>query len=207
MQRTSDALLTQLRSPLPSQSQIVGGTGIAPAYQLISSILTVPATAGSAVTAGTEAAASPSIKLLYASARPSSFLLLPELQALQEANLGRLDVSLFSEEGLGEGKTWSSIIKGRLGVRGSGQVGGLPTLQGRIQLADLQKGLSTSSVSTEQGSGGAEGRAILVIGTEGMVESMAGRRGMTREGRVTQGRLGGLLSQVSGVREQEVWKL
>lgn len=177
--------------PLEEVVFIVGGTGVAPAYQLINSTLSKAAAATSPTSTST-----PKFRLLYAAASPSSFLLLPELKALQESHPDRLQIGLFVErdetpaaDGLGLGRV--------LGLGGQRSVGGFKATTGRIGQRDIANALSASSPDTPR-------RAILVCGPNGMVDAIAGPR--SADGR-SQGPLGGVLAKIEGVKRGEVWKL
>ncbi len=68
---------------------VVGGTGITPAYQLLTNLFGRPATA--------QAGKAPKIDVLYATPDIDNALLLPQLHALAEANKDKVSISLFAE--------------------------------------------------------------------------------------------------------------
>ncbi|CAO1636429.1 unnamed protein product [Sympodiomycopsis kandeliae] len=176
--------------PLEEVVMIVGGTGIAPAYQLINSTLKKQS---SEVLEDS----GPRFRLLYAAPSPSSFLLLPELKQLQESHPERLQIGLWVERD--ESPAADGIGLGRmLGLGGQRSIGGLKALTGRIGEKDLNQSLGPIAYD------GQHRRAILVCGPEPMVQAIAGPRAI--DGR-SQGPLGGILGKIPGVERGEVWKL
>ena len=80
--------------PVPDRIvMVVGGTGITPAYQLLTNLF---GRAGRATT-NTPASKVPKIDVLYATPDLDNSLLLPDLHALADANQDKVSVSLFVE--------------------------------------------------------------------------------------------------------------
>lgn len=168
--------------------QVVGGTGIAPAYQLISSTLTQASENAQKP--------SPTFRLLYGAPSPSSLLLLPELQALQKAHPDRLQVDLWVEQDEGAGRSMASSLFKMVGQSGQRKFGGLSASTGQIGESDLRKALAIPRNEEKKR------RAILVCGPDGMIEAIAG----AKQGPL-QGALQGALANVEGVEREEVYKL
>jgi cytochrome-b5 reductase len=161
---------------------LVGGTGITPAYQLITSILGHPERPF-------PPGVIPRISLVYAATKPSSLLLLPELKRLQEAYGDRLRVDLFVDEhDKSTSPSWTDVLlRRRHGVRE-----GFKVKQGRLNDKDIGEVLRRHN---------ADSRRILVSGPDGMIDSLAGPKKGKR-----QGDLGGMLLR-AGCKEEEVYKL
>lgn len=212
------------KAPLDEIVFIAGGTGISPAYQLLSSILASsradldppqparPMPPPSTTSPIEQQTSLPRFTLLYAAPSPSSLLLLPELKALQEAHPERLSIQLWTEQRAADNTSDTAeesslpAVVAKLGrlipnLPGLGpkEIEGLPLHTGRLSLNDLKKRLPyPSTESTKR-------RAILIAGPEAMVESIAGPS-RTADGQ-RQGPLGGHLKQIDGVKQGEVWKL
>lgn len=128
-------------------AQLVGGTGITPAYQLINATL------------NREAIASPvRFTLCYATSKPSSFLLLPELRELQDCHKDRLSVHLWAES-LGSDSSWSVSRLLGLGAK-SAAVQGFESSPGRIDLRDLKRLIPQNAT-------GYDDAVVLVCGPDG----------------------------------------
>lgn len=177
-------------------TQIVGGTGIAPAHQLLSSCFSKSDTDRDAKV--------PRFKLLYAAPTIESLSLLPELRRLQHRAQDKLDVQLLVESDTDT--TALSRIRKLVGMDNVVQAHGLPVTVGRrIRPADLKAQLS-SVVSR---------RAILVCGPEPMVATIAGPRkldiigldGKPVGGVRSKTPLGGYLGGIRGVRPEQVFRL
>ncbi|KDN36047.1 ferredoxin reductase-like protein [Tilletiaria anomala UBC 951] len=155
---------------------LVAGTGITPAYQLINSVLS------------NRPSSSTRFTLFYSAPQPASFLLLPELEQLREANPDRLRVELWAEDA-------SSLKAHRLGVWPTiaRELRGMVVREGRIALPDLRKRLCR----TEPGS------VVLVCGPDGFVSAIAGP--LSRDGQ-SQGPLQGYLADL-GSSPYQVHKL
>lgn len=139
----------------------MGGTGITPAYQLITTLLGRPGHGG----APARADAPPKIKLLYAAPRPSSLMLLPELAQLQRSYPDMLDVRLFVDEAEGGRRTAG---RGLLGfftrARASAMTEhGMEAQIGQIARADVEAALSRGQASRQDGR-----RQLLVCGPDGL---------------------------------------
>lgn len=86
-------------------AQVVGGTGISPAFQYIESTLSHPAN---------PSAPQPSIKVVYASPSPSRILLKPELDALVAQHPEKLSVQ-YLVDNLEAGQKKSSVPETTVG--------------------------------------------------------------------------------------------
>lgn len=162
--------------------QLVGGTGITPAYQLLTTILGRP---DQPFPTGKQL---PRISLLYAASKPSSLLLLPELAKLRSAYGERLRIDLFVESHDGSTRpSWTDWLLGRSTERDR-----LPVQLGR---------LSDSSVKAALDRHANKAKHVLVCGPDGMVASVAGPKKDNR-----QGELGGMLARI-GCKPEEVYKL
>ncbi len=126
------------RTSIPTQ--IVAGTGITPAFQLISSELN-------------KWARDTKLTVLYAAPRPSAFLLLPELCELQRTHPDQLRVSLWAEDA-------SSVkVKRLFWDFLPGHWMGMPIKEGRIGNGDVKQ--------TIKKQGGMDGAVVLVCGPDG----------------------------------------
>lgn len=179
--------------------QLVAGTGVSTALQLLSNVF--PQAAASA----------PKITVLYAAQSLDTLELVPELAAFQrtypqvrvglwveriasmKGALAALDQPSVSAELVPVEKRrswWSSPPTKFALTLASGDV--LPLSLGRIAAADLQ----TWSAPTED-------RLVLVCGPDGFVRAMAGDKGRDL---VSQGPLRGILAAL-GYRQDQVVKL
>lgn len=170
-------MLTSLTLP-----QIVGGTGITPAYQLLNTLISQCSYLGTPL---------PTFSLLYAASKPSSLLLVPELAALQQEFPQQIKVRLHVDEldkSTKQSMSWTDWLFSKPPSRE-----GLDMHEGRISQDAVRQAL-------EQGKDSGS-RRILVCGPDGMVSYIAG----PRQGKL-QGQLGGLLASLR-CKEDEVWKL
>jgi NAD(P)H-flavin reductase len=163
---------------------VVGGTGITPAYQLLTSVLGSPDT-----TARGEV---PRFSVLYAVRSLESALLVEELGALAAGNPGRLSVALFAERGVGGWGGWGRVARWVGGTRRDGTVAGMPVYASRITGAHLGA-LAPRAAS----------QLVLVCGPDDMVAALAGAKAADGRG---QGALGGTLGALGYTRAQ-VFKL
>ncbi|CAO1614305.1 unnamed protein product [Jaminaea pallidilutea] len=200
------------QSPLDEVVLIVGGTGIAPAHQLLESAL---------ASSAANAALAPRFKLLYAAPSTSSLLLLPELQELKRQHPDKLDVHLWAEKREESPGSWLSGLLTSVAEKGgvkSGSGTSFSVKTGRIQQADLKQLLkqqSNEGPRADDGSADPIRRAILVCGPEGMVNAIAGPRQVVivdekgnRSVAASQSApLAGLLAQIEGVKKDEVVRL
>uniref|UniRef100_V5E8J1 FAD-binding FR-type domain-containing protein n=2 Tax=Kalmanozyma brasiliensis (strain GHG001) TaxID=1365824 RepID=V5E8J1_KALBG len=200
---------------------VVGGTGITPAYQLLTNLFGRPGKTAQARMKG-----APRIEVLYATQDLENVLLLPQLHASVEANRDKVSVQLFAERvaspsslspgarsALGKGlvvspsakaggRSWipffsskASSLEPKLELTSvSSPTTTIPVFESRITQQHLEKVLTPT----------ADGRTlILVSGPDGMVSAMAGPR--SRDGQ-TQGRLTGILASLN-CRHEDVFKL
>lgn len=203
---------------------VVGGTGITPAYQLLTNLFGRPDATTQARLGGT-----PRIEVLYATQDLESALLLPQLHRLAEANRDKVKVSLFAERLPSTATNLSQVERSALGrelvvsrskaassrswvpffgSRGSSMDAKLeltstsaptmtiPVFESRITQQHLQKVLSPPPSAGSR-------TLILVSGPDGMVEALAGPK--SRDGQ-TQGRLTGILAAI-GCGQEDVFKL
>ncbi|SPO20374.1 related to CYC2 - cytochrome-c mitochondrial import factor [Ustilago trichophora] len=201
---------------------VVGGTGVTPAYQLLTNLFgrpnAIPARVGGDV---------PKIDVLYATPDVQNALLLPQLYALAEANKDKVNITLFAEN-LPSPSTLTSADMAALGqltatcpttstrswipffnknsstnakleltsLMGSTKI---PVFESRITQQHLEKTLAQQKASERQG----ERTLVLVCGPDAMVDALAGPK--SRDGQ-TQGRLSGMLGRI-GLRQEDVFKL
>ena len=205
---------------------LVGGTGVTPAYQLLTNLFgrpgaSVPRAGGGAV---------PKVEVLYAVPDVANALLLPQLHALATAN-PNVSVALYAEH-LPSPSALTPADTAALGNLTASSAGGsqrswipfwnkgssldpklqlaqpastpthIPVFESRITQQHLAKILPTppSKVEVE----GEMGRTlVLVCGPDAMVEALAGPK--SRDGQ-TQGALAGILARM-GLRREDVFKL
>ena len=208
---------------------VVGGTGVTPAYQLLTNLFGRPNSTLSKV----GSSGGPRIDVLYGTPDVENALLLSELHALADANKGKVSVSLFAERlpntssmspaetaALGQltakpskggsGGSWipffgkSSGVDAKLhltSATSSADSVKIPVFESRITQHHLEK-----VIYTDERQGSAEGfkrTLVLVCGPDGMVEALAGPK--SRDGK-TQGQLSGILARI-GLRQENVYKL
>lgn len=203
---------------------IVGGTGITPAYQLLTNLFGRPCTSATS----TAVSGSPKIDVLYATPNLENALLLPQLHALASANKDKLSVSLFSEKLAGSpsalspaelsalgpqltasssGRSWLSSLWGKsrsaldpqLRLTSSqSPTTTIPVYESRIVQQHIEQLLSPIKQQQKTGR-----TLILVSGPDGMVEAIAGPK--SRDGQ-HQGSLSGMLAKI-GWRQEDVFKL
>jgi cytochrome-b5 reductase len=162
--------------------QIVGGTGITPAYQLLNTLISQCSYLGTPL---------PTFTLLYAASKPSSLLLLPELAALQQEFPQQINIRLHVDEldmTTKQSMSWADWLLSKPPSRE-----GLDLHEGRISQDAVRQVLEKSK---ESGS-----RRILVCGPDGMISYIAG----PKQGKL-QGQLSGILASLQ-CKEDEVWKL
>jgi cytochrome-b5 reductase len=175
-----------LTSTLPLQ--IVGGTGITPAYQLLNTALSKHAQASNMLSKSL-----PRFTILYGATKPSSFLLLPELAALKKDFPEQIDIHLQVDrldKSTASSTSWLEWVRGDTPT-----LEGLDLRVGRIDEKAVKRALESSDKDTEAS------RRILVCGPEKMIASVAG----SKQGKM-QGKLGGLLADLN-CTEEEVFKL
>ncbi|GAA6013289.1 hypothetical protein JCM11491_006343 [Sporobolomyces phaffii] len=151
---------------------IAGGTGVTPAVQCINDS---PASSS----------ASPTVSLVYASARPADAFLRPDLDALRARghvsdvlyHVDRLDTDTDHDASQ---QRWQTL--------------GDDTRVGRIDRASLERFVGRKDPSKR--------RVVVVCGPEGMINAVAGPRGRN----FSQGKVGGILREL-GYSEHEVVKL
>lgn len=162
----------------------MAGTGITPAYQLITTIFGKP---DRPMPSGQRI---PRISLMYAASKPSSLLLLPELAKLKEAYGNRLDVQLFveAEEGIVK-RSWLDWL---LNKEHTSIQEGFPLQLGRLSDKVIKPVLEKHD---------SKSRHILVCGPDGMVAQVAGAKRGNQ-----QGELSGILASL-GCNQEEVHKL
>ncbi|CBQ68105.1 related to CYC2-cytochrome-c mitochondrial import factor [Sporisorium reilianum SRZ2] len=196
---------------------VVGGTGVTPAFQLVTSLFGRP---GSGRAQEVDV---PKVDVLYATPDLESALLLPQLHALKEEHRDKVSVSLFAEHvaaslspadraALGPQLSASSAAASRrswlpsvFGGKGSkadakleltavGAATNIPVYKSRITRQHLEHVLSATKT----------GRTlVLVSGPDGMVDALAGPK--SRDGQ-RQGALSGMLASL-GCRQEDVFKL
>lgn len=204
---------------------VVGGTGITPAYQLLTNLFGRPATAQP------QLSNVPKIDVLYATRNLENALLLPQLHTLVEAHQEKISVSLFAEhlagspaslspadrsalgaqltasEGASSGRSWLSSVFGKgssklaakLELTALGAATKIPVYESRITQQHLERVLTRANKVDE-----GKGRTlILVSGPDGMVSALAGAK--SRDGQ-SQGSLSGILATL-GCRQEDVFKL
>lgn len=203
---------------------VVGGTGITPAYQLLTNVFGRPAASSAQV------ANAPKIDVLYATPNLENALLLPQLHTLVEAHQDKISVSLYAEHLAGSPASLSPAARSALGPRltaspASGRAcsirSWLPSLFGRSSSkSDEQLQLTASEAATKipvfesritrqhleqilSPRHGSSRTLVLVSGPDGMVEALAGPK--SRDGQ-SQGSLSGILATL-GCRQQDVFKL
>lgn len=193
---------------------LVGGTGITPAYQLLTNLFGRPS-APAAQNAGI-----PKVEVLYAASDLDNALLLPELHALAHKNSQMVSVSLFAERlpsspapsaALGQlvaqrsqsGRSWIPFFGGsassldpmmQLTSPNAGSTN-IPVYESRLTQQHLAKILAADETGKRT--------LVLVTGPDAMVEAIAGPK--SRNGQ-TQGPLLGILAQL-GLRQENVFKL
>jgi ferredoxin-NADP reductase len=168
--------------------QIVGGTGITPAFQLLNTIFS---TSSQALNTPTKSL--PKFTILYGASKPSSFLLLPELATLQREFPNLIDIRLQVDQldnTTTQKLTWMDRIRGK-----SPQLEGMDVRVGRINAQSVRSALESSDKDKTAS------RRILVCGPDGMIAYVAG----SKQGQ-QQGKLGGVLAGLD-CQEEEVWKL
>lgn len=200
---------------------VVGGTGITPAYQLLTNLFGRPATA--------QAGKAPKIDVLYATPDIDNALLLPQLHALAEANKDKVSISLFAERlpssftsptsaaALGPltpsrsnaSRSWipffSTFSPGGeakltlISSSSSSTTASIPVYESRITQQHLERALPLA----ERRADTSQRTLILVCGPDGMLDALAGPK--ARNGQ-TQGPLRGVLTKM-GVRQENVFKL
>ncbi|SJX60744.1 related to CYC2-cytochrome-c mitochondrial import factor [Sporisorium reilianum f. sp. reilianum] len=198
---------------------VVGGTGVTPAFQLVTSLFGRPGS-GRAQLVGV-----PKVDVLYATPDLESALLLPQLHALKEEHRDKVSVSLFAERvaaslspadraalgpqlsassasGAFSSRSWLSSIFGKssstsdakLELTAVGAATSIPVYESRITRQHLEHVLSATKT----------GRTlVLVSGPDGMVDALAGPK--SRDGQ-RQGALSGMLAAL-GCRQEDVFKL
>lgn len=191
---------------------LVGGTGVTPAFQLLTNLFGRPYQPK-----GGKGEGVPKVDLLYATQDLGQALLLPELQALAEANGDKVKVKIFAERlpssltandqaALGQlvpsstnsGRSWlpfsrSSALDPKLELTTSTGATKIPVFEGRITKPHLEKTLTPSTNRT----------LVLISGPDGMVDSLAGPK--SRNGQ-SQGPLRGTLASL-GLKQEDVFKL
>ncbi|GAC99439.1 NADH-cytochrome b5 reductase 3 [Pseudozyma hubeiensis SY62] len=211
---------------------VVGGTGVTPAYQLVTNLFGGP-TGGSGKRA---MEGGPMIDVVYATQSLENALLLPELHALAANSKDRVTVSLFAEH-LAGSPSPSTLSPTQLAALGptlkastpssSSRRSWLPSLFSKASSSlepklHLTSSLSPTSTTTipvyesritqqhlesllsPQNGKPIPGRTlILVSGPDGMVEAIAGSK--SRDGQ-SQGSLSGILAKI-GCRQEDVFKL
>ncbi|GAK61965.1 ferredoxin reductase-like protein [Moesziomyces antarcticus] len=189
---------------------LVGGTGVTPAYQLLTNLFGHPNRPASPY------AASPRVEVLYAMPDLDNALLVPQLHALASRNPDKVGVSLFAERlpstnsttaALGQLQTQAAKRRSWLPFFGSGSsldakllLGAdgasttIPVFESRITQDHLRRTLAPTPASRT---------LVLVCGPDGMVTALAGPK--SRDGQ-SQGALSGTLAHL-GLKQQDVFKL
>lgn len=210
--------------PMPERIvMVVGGTGVTPAYQLLTNLFGRPRSAG--LGAGLKGV--PRVEVLYATQDLENALLLPQLHELASQNEDKVGVKLFAEY-LPAASKLSKTDASALGqlvptsARGAKSGSWIPFF-GNGSSGDPKLELTSSQTSGEGAkiavyesritqqhlsrvlnpAEGAGRTLVLVSGPDGMVDSLAGPK--SRDGQ-TQGALGGVLARI-GLKQEDVFKL
>lgn len=208
---------------------VVGGTGVTPAYQLLTNLFGRPGSAAAAASVGGR----PKIDVLYATQNLENALLLPQLHALAADNKDNVSVALFAEQLAGSPSDLSPAQRSALGPQLTASFATIPSsrrawlsslwgrsscpLDAKLHLTSPQASTTVIPVYesritqqhleqllTPPADQATSGRTlILVSGPDGMVEAIAGPR--SRDGQ-SQGSLSGMLAKL-GWRQQDVFKL
>ncbi|KAJ9476474.1 putative NADH-cytochrome b5 reductase 2 (putative) [Pseudozyma hubeiensis] len=208
---------------------VVGGTGVTPAYQLVTNLFGKPMSGGGK--RGFESG--PKVDVVYATQSLEHALLLPELHASAAKNKDKVSVSLFAEHLAGSTSSLSPSQLAALGPNlkastssSSSHRSWLPSLFGKngsslepkLHLTSSRSPANTtipvyesritqqhleSLLSPSKGKSTQGRTLILVSGPDGMVEAIAGPK--SRDGQ-SQGSLSGILAKI-GCRQEDVFKL
>ncbi|SAM59638.1 related to CYC2-cytochrome-c mitochondrial import factor [Ustilago bromivora] len=208
--------------PVPERIVIVvGGTGVTPAYQLLTNLFGRPGAAG--VGLGIKGNM-PKVEVLYATQDLENALLLPQLHELASTNGDKISVKLFAERlpgatklskadaaalgqlvpaatGGSRGGSWIPFFSKRssgdpkLELTAAQTAAKIPVYESRITQQHLSQILTPA-----EGSGRT---LVLVSGPDGMVDALAGPK--SRDGQ-TQGPLAGVLARI-GLKQEDVFKL
>ncbi|SPO21296.1 related to CYC2 - cytochrome-c mitochondrial import factor [Ustilago trichophora] len=201
---------------------VVGGTGVTPAYQLLTNLFGRPNSTPARV-----AGKMPKIDVMYATPDVQNSLLLPQLHALAEANKDKVSITLFAERlpspstftsadtaALGQltatsstttNRSWIPFFNKRsstdaklelISLTGSTKI---PVFESRITQQHLEKAL----IQQQATEGQSQRTLVLVCGPDAMVNALAGPK--SRDGQ-SQGRLSGMLGRI-GLRQEDVFKL
>ncbi|SNX84083.1 related to CYC2 - cytochrome-c mitochondrial import factor [Melanopsichium pennsylvanicum] len=212
---------------------VVGGTGVTPAYQLLTNVYGRPNHASDGLTeSDMRVQVLPKIDVLYATKDLENALLLPQLHAIANSNKDNVNVKVFAER-LSNPKRFTPADSASIGqlipttssLNSASLVSWIPFLNQigssshpKLQLTSehsevkipvyqgriTQQHLETACLAQQQETGSKVGRTlVLVSGPDGMVDAIAGPK--SRDGQ-TQGQLKGILNKI-GLKHDDVFKL